>query len=166
MLGRRVLSSTSGCTFLSHLIDPLFNEEWRWTGIKRKKKINAFSTLAAGVHSTLDSSLRVSKVLFIYFSKSVHKGRKSQGLGIEILEENLGTGKVHYSSLVAVVFWQTQLKQLQTRVIYAQLPHIWRTYLQIGCLVSTPFQREKKKKKKSWKERGKTPFTFLLQSFL
>lgn len=43
---------------------------------KKKKKINAFATLAAGVHITLDSSLRVSKVLFFIFFKSVHKGRK------------------------------------------------------------------------------------------
>lgn len=66
MLGRCVLPYTGGCTSLYHHIDPLFNDKWRWKG-KRKKKVNAFSILAAGAHITWDSSLRVSKALFIYF---------------------------------------------------------------------------------------------------
>lgn len=77
MLGRSVLSYTGGCTSLFHPVDPIFNEERRWKGIRRKKKkINAFSTLAACVHITLNSSLGVSKVLFFIFFRSVREGRK------------------------------------------------------------------------------------------
>ena len=105
MLGKSVLSYTSGCT--SRLITLTLDLMKSGDGKEEGKEINAFSTLAAGVHITLDSCPGMSKVLF--FLNQFTKERNSRGLVTGIWRGNLDTGKVHYSSLAAVVFWLQSL---------------------------------------------------------
>lgn len=67
------------------------------------KKINAFSMLAAGLHITLDSCPRVSKILLLFFNQ-LTKGGNSTGLVIGICRETWVQVKF-VIALADVVFW-------------------------------------------------------------
>lgn len=55
MLGRLVFSYTGGCTSLSHPIDPLFNEEWRWKGIRQRNQCRFHTSSCCAYHPGLMS---------------------------------------------------------------------------------------------------------------